>query len=86
MIGRQPLIGPDANVGDTVETRAEEIIREVNNEVESKELDLSNLKPKKQNWDLKRDLELKLEKLDRNTEFSIQDLVRRRLAASGQLV
>lgn len=86
MIGQQPLIGPDANIGDTVEARAEEIIDQVNHEVESKELDLANLKPKKQNWDLKRQLEGKLETLERNTESCIQDLIRKRLAATGQLV
>ena len=38
--------------------------------------DLNALAPKKPNWDLKRDLEKKLEKLERRTQNAISDLIR----------
>ena len=38
--------------------------------------DLAKLAPKKPNWDLKRDLERKLEKLERKTQIAIGDLIR----------
>ncbi|KAJ3367949.1 hypothetical protein HDU91_000959 [Kappamyces sp. JEL0680] len=75
-----PAIGVEANKkGDTVESRVEKIVQQVK-ELESEkgpDLDLSNLAPKKPNWDLKRDLEKKLAKLDRQTQKSIADLIRK---------
>lgn len=41
--------------------------------------DLFNLAPKKPNWDLKRDVEKKLEKLDRKTQRAIYEIIRQRL-------
>ncbi|CAG8497747.1 16960_t:CDS:2 [Funneliformis caledonium] len=41
--------------------------------------DLFNLAPKKPNWDLKRDVEKKLAKLDKITQASIAELIRIRL-------
>lgn len=35
--------------------------------------------PKKPNWDLKRDVEKKLEKLDRKTQRAIYEIIRQRL-------
>lgn len=35
--------------------------------------------PKKPNWDLKRDVEKKLEKLDRKTQRAIYEIIRKRL-------
>jgi coiled-coil domain-containing protein 12 len=37
------------------------------------------LAPKKPNWDLKRDVEKKLEKLDRRTQRAIYEIIRQRL-------
>jgi len=45
------------------------------------ELDLLNIAPKRANWDLKRDLEKKLQPLERKTKESIYALVRERLGA-----
>ncbi|KAJ3222053.1 Coiled-coil domain-containing protein 12 [Clydaea vesicula] len=50
-----------------------------------KELDLYNLAPKKADFDLKRDLDKKLEKLEKKTKSSITQLIRERLKASGEL-
>uniref|UniRef100_A0A7S0BL71 Coiled-coil domain-containing protein 12 n=1 Tax=Rhodosorus marinus TaxID=101924 RepID=A0A7S0BL71_9RHOD len=41
--------------------------------------DLNKLAPKKANWDLKRDISGKLEKLERRTQRSILELVRQRV-------
>ncbi|BGO97642.1 hypothetical protein RTG_01482 [Rhodotorula toruloides ATCC 204091] len=47
----------------------------------AQELDLTNIQPKKPNWDLKRDLERKLAKLKPKTELAISQLIRKRLQA-----
>lgn len=45
------------------------------------ELDITNLAPRKPDWDLKRDVAKKLEKLERRTQKSIAELIRERLKA-----
>jgi coiled-coil domain-containing protein 12 len=51
-----------------------------------KEEDLSAIAPKKANWDLKRDIKPKLDKLDKRTQKAIVELLKQRLeqeAATG---
>ncbi|XP_041372257.1 coiled-coil domain-containing protein 12-like [Gigantopelta aegis] len=48
------------------------------------EVDLLNLAPRKPDWDLKRDIAPKLEKLDRHTQRAIAELIRERLKASQE--
>lgn len=43
------------------------------------EIDLGNLAPRKVDWDLKRDINKKLEKLERRTQRAIAELIRERL-------
>lgn len=43
------------------------------------EIDLTNLAPRKPDWDLKRDVAKKLEKLERRTQKAIAELIRVRL-------
>ena len=43
------------------------------------EIDLGNLAPRKVDWDLKRDIAKRLEKLDRRTQRAIAELIRERL-------
>ncbi|KAM6338434.1 coiled-coil domain-containing protein 12 [Podargus strigoides] len=43
------------------------------------EVDLSNLAPRKPDWDLKRDVAKKLEKLEKRTQRAIAELIRERL-------
>ncbi|CAG8451280.1 11736_t:CDS:2 [Rhizophagus irregularis] len=45
--------------------------------------DLFNLAPKKPNWDLKRDVEKKLAKLEKKTQSSIAELIRIRLQSES---
>lgn len=41
--------------------------------------DITNLAPRKPDWDLKRDVAKKLEKLERRTQKAIAELIRERL-------
>ncbi|KAJ3086526.1 Coiled-coil domain-containing protein 12, partial [Quaeritorhiza haematococci] len=47
--------------------------------------DLFNLAPKKPDWDLKRELEKKLEKLERKTATCIATIIRERLKSQGEV-
>uniref|UniRef100_A0A671LTV6 Coiled-coil domain-containing protein 12-like n=1 Tax=Sinocyclocheilus anshuiensis TaxID=1608454 RepID=A0A671LTV6_9TELE len=46
--------------------------------------DLANLAPRKPDWDLKRDVAKKLEKLERRTQKAIAELIRERLKGSEE--
>lgn len=74
--------GEDAT--DTVERAvdglAERIIAE-DAERRNQELDIFSIAPKRPNWDLKREMERKLAKLERRTQEAILQLTRQRLAA-----
>ena len=43
------------------------------------EIDIMNLAPRKPDWDLKRDVAKKLDKLERRTQKAIAELIRDRL-------
>lgn len=47
--------------------------------------DLSNLAPRKPDWDLKRDVAKKLERLEKRTQRAIAELIRERLKNNYQL-
>ncbi|KAJ3044930.1 Coiled-coil domain-containing protein 12 [Rhizophlyctis rosea] len=83
-----PTVGPTAkDVTDTVEGQTEIFAQQALEEEQqrSKEVDLQALAPKKPNWDLKRDLETKMEKLERRTQAAIADLIRERLQKAGDV-
>ncbi|TCD66193.1 hypothetical protein EIP91_001687 [Steccherinum ochraceum] len=73
----------DIEMEDTVEKKveglAEQIIAE-DAERRQQELDLFNIAPKRANWDLRRDMDKKLAKLERQTQQAIHTLIRQRLA------
>jgi len=48
----------------------------------SDEVDLLNLAPRKPDWDLKRDIKVKLDKLERRTQKAIAEIIRERLKQS----
>uniref|UniRef100_A0A182TT98 Cwf18 pre-mRNA splicing factor n=1 Tax=Anopheles melas TaxID=34690 RepID=A0A182TT98_9DIPT len=48
------------------------------------EIDIVNLAPRKPDWDLKRDVSKKLEKLDRRTQKAIAEIIRDRLIAGQE--
>jgi len=72
---------------ETLEDRAQEIVDATAKETEEEEkadkpIDLFKLQPKKPNWDLKRDLQRKMDVLNVRTENAIARLVRERIEAS----
>ena len=67
---------------ETVESATRDVIREAlqaDEERRKQELDLFNIQPKKPNWDLRRDLDKRLEKLKPKTQAAINTLIRQRL-------
>ena len=71
---------------ETLERRAQEIVETTTkqakeDEAAEKPIDLFKLQPKKPNWDLKRDVQRKLERLNVRTENAIARLVRERIEA-----
>ncbi|EIM89824.1 mRNA splicing factor [Stereum hirsutum FP-91666 SS1] len=76
----------DVELEDTIEKNveglAERIIAE-DEERRAQDLDLFNIAPKRPNWDLKRDMEKKLAKLERQTQQAIHTLIRQRLASQN---
>ncbi|TEB26572.1 mRNA splicing factor [Coprinellus micaceus] len=73
-----------AEMEDTVENNVKGLTEKIIAEDEEKrqqELDIFNIAPKRPNWDLKRDMEKKLAKLERRTQEAIHTLIRQRLAA-----
>lgn len=78
-----PSLGPDEQ---TLEEQAAELEAEVREKAaeeakDDKGIDLFRLQPKKPNWDLKRELNKKLEVLNVRTDNAIAKLVRERLQA-----
>lgn len=76
-----PTLGPDEK---TIEEQAQELEAEIKRKAEleaaeDKGIDLFKLQPKKPNWDLKRELNKKLEVLNVRTDNAIARLVRERL-------
>lgn len=66
----------------TLEEQAKQLLEETKSQrerEESRPVELSELAPRKANWDLKRDLEAKLAKLEQETDAAIKELVRHRL-------
>lgn len=78
-----PTLGPDEK---TLEEQAAELEADIKRKAalaaaEDKGIDLFKLQPKKPNWDLKRELNKKLEVLNVRTDNAIARLVRERLQA-----
>ncbi|XP_051922103.1 coiled-coil domain-containing protein 12 [Hippocampus zosterae] len=65
-----------------VEDKVEDQLKAANPEPIIEEVDLANLAPRKPDWDLKRDVAKKLEKLSRRTQRAIAELIRDRLRGS----
>ncbi|KAI5837555.1 cwf18 pre-mRNA splicing factor-domain-containing protein [Morchella snyderi] len=69
---------------DTLEDLVEAIITKTKEQQlaegkNDKAIDLFSLQPKKPNWDLKRDVDKKLEKLDMKTDVAIAKIIRARI-------
>uniref|UniRef100_A0A3P8UV18 Coiled-coil domain containing 12 n=1 Tax=Cynoglossus semilaevis TaxID=244447 RepID=A0A3P8UV18_CYNSE len=68
----------------SVEDKVKDQLEAVNPEPIIEEVDLANLAPRKPDWDLKRDVAKKLEKLERRTQRAIAELIRDRLRGSEE--
>ncbi|XP_076009774.1 coiled-coil domain-containing protein 12 [Genypterus blacodes] len=66
----------------SVEDKVKDQLEAANPEPIIEEVDLANLAPRKPDWDLKRDVAKKLEKLERRTQRAIAELIRDRLRGS----
>ncbi|XP_050304377.1 coiled-coil domain-containing protein 12 [Anthonomus grandis grandis] len=69
-----------------LEIKPDDVIEQVKEQLESAksqivmdQLDVTSLAPRKPDWDLKRDTTKKLEKLERQTQKAIAELIRERL-------
>lgn len=62
-----------------MEEKVKEQLEAVNPEPIIEKFDLTNLAPRKLDWDLKRDVTKKLEKLEKRTQRAIAELIRERL-------
>lgn len=86
-IARGPKLGfeaPPNENQETLEDRATQIANEAHRQAEQEEkdekpIDLFRLQPKKPNWDLKRDVGRKMERLNLRTDNAIARLVRERI-------
>uniref|UniRef100_A0A672J7L3 Coiled-coil domain containing 12 n=1 Tax=Salarias fasciatus TaxID=181472 RepID=A0A672J7L3_SALFA len=63
----------------SVEDKVKDQLEAANPEPIIEEVDLANLAPRKPDWDLKRDVAKKLEKLERRTQRAIAELIRQYL-------
>ncbi|KAL0985477.1 hypothetical protein UPYG_G00157380 [Umbra pygmaea] len=68
----------------SVEEKVKDQLEAANPEPVIEEVDLANLAPRKPDWDLKRDVAKKLEKLERRTQKAIAELIRDRLKGSEE--
>ncbi|XP_053182889.1 coiled-coil domain-containing protein 12 [Scomber japonicus] len=68
----------------SVEDKVRDQLEAANPEPIIEEVDLANLAPRKPDWDLKRDVAKKLEKLERRTQRAIAELIRDRLRGSEE--
>lgn len=69
---------------ETLEALAHEIVahtkaQQLADEKGDKPIDLFSLQPKKPNWDLKRDVDKKLERLNAKTDAAIAKMIRQRI-------
>nr|XP_025043863.1 coiled-coil domain-containing protein 12 [Pelodiscus sinensis] len=63
----------------SVEDKVKDQLQAAKPEPIIEEVDLANLAPRKPDWDLKRDVAKKLEKLEKRTQRAIAELIRERL-------
>ncbi|EDO49423.1 predicted protein, partial [Nematostella vectensis] len=63
----------------SVEEEVKDHLEKAKSDKVIEEVDLTNLAPRKPDWDLKRDVAKKLEKLERRTQSAIVEIIRDRL-------
>ena len=76
------VLPADSNIGEITDKVKDELDNE-DKGVVMESLDFSNLAPRKPDWDLKRDIASKLERLEKRTQKAIAELIRERLKEEG---
>ncbi|XP_017041671.1 coiled-coil domain-containing protein 12 [Drosophila ficusphila] len=71
VLAQEPTGNIESAVGDQINLLQQPMVID--------EIDISNLAPRKPDWDLKRDASKKLERLERRTQKAIAELIRERL-------
>ncbi|XP_050083631.1 coiled-coil domain-containing protein 12 [Anopheles aquasalis] len=78
----------EASIGEdragAVESQVSHQLEMMKTQIVIEEIDIANLAPRKPDWDLKRDVTKKLERLERITQKSIAELIRDRLKSGQQ--
>jgi coiled-coil domain-containing protein 12 len=81
---------PDEDLKVTEDTKLPSIeedikdhLEEMKNPLEVKDIDITNLAPKKVDFDLKRSINKRLQKLEKRTQKAISELIRERLTSQG---
>ncbi|KAJ1878307.1 hypothetical protein H4R99_008041 [Coemansia sp. RSA 1722] len=73
---------------DTIEAAVSGVVEEAvarrQQEVEAHELDIAAIAPKRANWDLKRSLQQRLDKLKAKNEAAVAELIGRRIKESAE--
>jgi coiled-coil domain-containing protein 12 len=69
---------PEINLPD-IEAEVKTQLETMQTPLIIEEIDITNLAPRKPDWDLKRDVAKKLQKLERRTQKAIAELIRERL-------
>ncbi|KAF8984471.1 hypothetical protein BGZ46_007935 [Entomortierella lignicola] len=73
-------IATPADIGDTVEKKMEGVVEKVikeDDDKRAKDVDIFTLASKSPNWDLKRDIQPQLQKLEKKTRAAIIEIIRR---------
>lgn len=73
---------PEPELGEITDKVKDELENE-HRGVVMESLDFTNLAPRKPDWDLKRDIAPKLERLEKRTQKAIAELIRERLKEEG---
>lgn len=74
---------PQQPSGD-IEDAVEDQLSLISSTTVVEDIDIDNLAPRKPDWDLKRDVAKKLERLDRRTQKAIAELIRDRLKSNQE--
>lgn len=78
----------EATIGEgragQVESQVSHQLEMMKTQIVIDEIDIANLAPRKPDWDLKRDVTKKLERLERRTQKAIAELIRDRLKSGQQ--
>ncbi|KAI2800551.1 Coiled-coil domain-containing protein 12 [Blomia tropicalis] len=82
--GIMPASKPD-NISDHIKDVLD-IVPDNNSKALADDIDLTKLAPKKIDWDLKRNISKKLDKLERRTQIAIAELIRERIMGNSDKV